>query len=297
MNASDTDDPPTVSDDAQRDELAALVREAFNVARKSGKQSWAQMTTAVLKNRLLQLTDSEFSESRYGAKSFVHLLRQLPDLLVIDSTRTPAIVTLKDQQATPPEPRGGASVDQHDSSAVRDWRTARVRDDLWRSVIDYRSGDVYVFDDASGQAVARTGEKSNLPALPTASPEDVKRWRQEFSEKTKEDHDVDLSFWAEGPGSSTGLPAEFRGPWNEFLKRRVIGRLKEWFAAKSIEEPTDLLAHDTPKRSSAPATGDVVRTQALRDALIEAIQTMDYDDLSRVMIPASYLARRSTPSS
>ena len=37
----------------------ALIRDAFDRARQAGKLEWHRMTTAVLKNRILQSTDGQ----------------------------------------------------------------------------------------------------------------------------------------------------------------------------------------------------------------------------------------------
>jgi len=42
------------------DEFRTLVRIAFGQAQQSGKPNWEEMTSAVLKNRLLNLTQGQF---------------------------------------------------------------------------------------------------------------------------------------------------------------------------------------------------------------------------------------------
>ena len=56
------------------DEFKELLEKAFVSARDSGKRGWNRMTIAVLKNRLLQLTNRTFTESTFGAKSLLELL-------------------------------------------------------------------------------------------------------------------------------------------------------------------------------------------------------------------------------
>jgi hypothetical protein len=61
-----------------------LTRQAFEQARLSGRQEWQMMTTAVLKNRMLQLTSREFTEAAYGANSVLDLVRLIPETVELE---------------------------------------------------------------------------------------------------------------------------------------------------------------------------------------------------------------------
>ncbi len=50
-------------------DVRALILAAFKQARAKGKPDWEVMTTAVLKNRILQLTGLSFNPNDYGAST------------------------------------------------------------------------------------------------------------------------------------------------------------------------------------------------------------------------------------
>lgn len=56
-----------------------LVRTAFAAAKAGGKDAWDTMTLAVLKNRLLSLTDGDFDEKEYGASTMTEFTRLLSE--------------------------------------------------------------------------------------------------------------------------------------------------------------------------------------------------------------------------
>ena len=87
------------------------------------------MTVAVLKNRLLDLTDRTFKESDYGSGTFWEFVKGNKDILILDETTTPPVAILK-----------GVSPDDHASAQ------SRIRPDLWRAVLDFSSGDMYFWD-------------------------------------------------------------------------------------------------------------------------------------------------------
>jgi hypothetical protein len=99
------------------------------------------MTTAVLKNRLLNLTRGQFSEGRYGSPSFIHLVRRISDLVTVISEQPPHYLRL----VTPASSHGGA-VSLSSASAIEvdaavaesgigddELAGMRVRDDLWHA--------------------------------------------------------------------------------------------------------------------------------------------------------------------
>ncbi len=74
-----------------------LIRAAFAKAQESGRPDWQRMTVAVLKNRILDLTEGTFRESDYdyGASTFQEFARNHGDILAFDDTRTPPVAILK----------------------------------------------------------------------------------------------------------------------------------------------------------------------------------------------------------
>ncbi|MGA5310455.1 hypothetical protein [Micromonospora taraxaci] len=287
------------------DEFRALVRAAFEQAANSGKPGWHEMTSAVLKNRLLNLTDRQFSEGRYGSPSFIHLVRRVPESLDVVDTDPPFRVRIKEPALRSSEPGSLAvslaepesHLEPQAAHGERNWRRTRVRDDLWRAIIDYDSGSVYVLDP---QGVARPREVTDpdLPELPTATPGDLASWRRDFVESASVAYGQEalkgVNAWAESSGRQTDLPRFLRGQWAEFLKKSVVRRLQNWYQERGEEVPADLLL-DAHTRNLPPAEAieDVVRTRQLRDLIIRAVQTMNFEELSSIPLPAVVLLRLS----
>src|ERR1022692_2934383 len=160
----------------QLDEFRALVRSAFEQAQQGGKQDWEEMTSAVLKNRLLNITKGQFSQARYGSPSFINLVRRVSDLLEIIDNSPPFHLRI----ISPDTVQAGEIISleagvQADSpgefaSLMKgDLRRRRIRDDLWHAIIDYSSGNAYVLDTNTGLARPKTVSDPSLPQLPTAS--------------------------------------------------------------------------------------------------------------------------------
>lgn len=287
-------------DDGGLDEFRALVRAAFEQARVRGKQDWNEMTTAVLKNRLLNLTRGQFSEDRYGSPAFIQLVRSIPDLVTVISEQPPHHLRL----VSPASPGDGspelspAAASEGDrpltAPGISDDELARlrVRNDLWHAIIDYSAGKPYVYD--LGRRVARpwTPDDIALPQFPTVLRDTVASWRRDFVESlepaTRSKFGDGLTIWAEGRGRQADLPGSLRGAWGDFLKRKVVQKLLEWFQSQGIQPPEDML---TPAESrtgpAAGAIGEVVETQRLRDAIIAAVRAMTHDELSQLALPSS----------
>jgi hypothetical protein len=273
----------------------ALVRSAFRAAKASGKRDWDVMTTAVLKNRLLQLTSGKFVESAYGEDHLLPLLRAIPDVVqLIEEPGRSWKVRLIDadgqsEEVSVEEARSGIpSIERSslsDSSSKR-----RVRPDLWRAVVDYASGRPYFWHEGKNRAY-QGEEFGAAPVLPTLTPEEAMEWRQGFvaAQEQKGVDSIDsLAGWAAGVGKTSDLPGKFRGLWNEYLKAAVVARLDRWFTEHSIEPPSDVLVDVKDVRPSREARS-VAAEQLLREALIRAIVGMDYESLLRVSVPASAL--------
>jgi len=79
---------------ARHTEGTDLILAAFAQARTSGREDWRQMTVAVLKNRILSLTNRTFDERRWGAASFREFVDQFDDVVSPDTSTRPPIVEL-----------------------------------------------------------------------------------------------------------------------------------------------------------------------------------------------------------
>jgi hypothetical protein len=301
---------PVARQGAALDEFRALVRAAFEQAMSSGKPDWEQMTSAVLKNRLLNLTDREFSQARYGSASFIQLVRRVPDLIEIIDDKPPFHLRLiqpmsvQSRQVIEPEavprPKGDSPLA---SLAEGNWQRARIREDLWRAILDYSSHRRYVLDPDTGLARPEGSDGHGLSEFPTVSAEDVAEWRHEFvdslPEPAGEPYEDELRTWLTSSGRLAELPKALRSGWAEFLKRKVGVRLLEWYAERGESPPSDFLVDsDTRALPPAEAIDEVVRTRQLRDLVIRAVRTMTYDELSDIRLPASIILRitRNKPS-
>jgi hypothetical protein len=303
--------PETGEQDEQLDEFRTLVRTAFEQALNSGKPDWEVMTSAVLKNRLLSLTKKEFSQERYGSPSFINLVRRIPDLLEIIDDQPPFRVKIKADITGPgvseilsEEPAGEIAIAEAtpERPPRTGWHRIRVRDDLWRSILDYSSGSTYILDDNAGIARPEEPTDSNLPKIPTVSREQLRSWRQEFvqslAEPIKTRFADELQVWISHGGHQTDLPRPVRNQWVEFLKIKVSGRLTDWFKSQDKTPPDDMLQvsriHDVLPNE---AIDEAVETRQLRDFITRAVRTMTREELAAIMLPASVLLRVSSERS
>ena len=254
--------------------LHELIREAFARAHASGKPN--EMTVAVLKNRLLDLTNHEFSESNYGYSSMADLARNLPDLLGLDETVRPARVKLRE-----------------DISTVHplDYSGLQVRNDLWNAILDYSRGEPYIWSgEAAVPASEVEGAAATGPILPTVTFEEESGWRTEFQQRTSATLSQDLrdliQDWIDKHQTPKILPRFLQGQWNIDLKSHVIQRLRMWFADQKIPEPPDLLIQFRKPLAKMPD-----RVAALRALVIRCVQNMTEEELSELRLPPQALLR------
>lgn len=258
-----------------------LVRKAFRMARKKGKD---RMIAAVLKNRMLLLSDGKFDETNYGFRSFREFVLSLNELLRFRGSEIEMIA---------PDPGGG----QADMSvgARRDLKGESVRPDLWRAVMDYGSGHTFVLDRATGRAV-HANPTDVSARLPTIARADLLEWRAEFAE-TNAGYDEGvyhdrLLLWKDDKSRAHDLPLQMRGMWNAELKWRVAERLKKWFAEQDLPLPSDLMERtQRPPSDTAAASAQGDATKALRDLVIECIAVMTHDELIQIALPSAVVLR------
>jgi hypothetical protein len=256
---------------------ARLIRSAFNLARESGSADWQTMTTAVLKNRLLDLTDREFKETDWEAKSFREFVALFSDVIEAVPGAHPSEVRLLGDLHLPP---GVASGKPLDLGARRN-----IRSDLWNAILDYSSGKKYWWD--GERAVSDAEDAVSLgKLLPTLDEEEFKTWRHEFVQEQsteKSEHASFLYGWLERTEPLAQLPASLRIPWVIELKRRVLTRLEEWFEQEGIPLPADVVTDNWPKKRTD--------TDVLRDRVLAAVSSMSREELESLMLPATVLLR------
>ncbi|NEA62577.1 hypothetical protein [Streptomyces sp. SID12488] len=239
------------------------------------------MTTAVLKNRLLDITNRAFKETDYGARDIAAFVKAYPDLLALDSSTIPPKVRLIDTSLTD---------SKNAPAAIR----GRIRPDLWRATMDYRSGNIYHWDGKQAIAVHPTAPStdSTLPEMPTISSEDMDQWRHNFQETLPEQILIDeqeseqVAIWAARGLATNNLPIRTRNIWNEYLNNRVVKLLAEWFRDNSLPVPEDLVQHRNPIRSNAP-----VGVAQLRELILRCVRNMTEEELKAISLPPSAVLR------
>lgn len=291
------------------DTFRSMVRAAFDQARQSGKQNWSQMTAAVLKNRLLSLGGGNFSEQEFGSQSFVQLVRRVPDLLEIVDSDPP--VRLRLTEGAPDTTRTVDASSQNLFAETTicpprvdlDWNRLRIRDDLWRAIIDYSGGDHYVFDPETRRARPRLTTDEDLATMSTVTEELMAQWRREFAESAASATEAELTErlreWVESSGRMKNLPTPLRPGWAKFLKKAVHERLTRWFEEHEIAAPNDLLTlPQTPiPREPETAASRAVETRQLRDLIIRTVRSMTHDELTKITLPAAAVLRISGKAS
>lgn len=241
------------------------------------------MTVAVLKNRLLAMTDKAFREQDWGVETIREFVELLAPAVQFDDGPRPALVTLDDSIRVDDLPKPTAG-----STARRAGRW-RVREDLWNAILDSEQQYLWIDERAVLSEVPETGHVA-APVLPTVSGETLSSWREAFVDarraSTDEDVQARLEHWASGAVSSAILPPRDRSAWFDDLKHRVRDRLETWFAANNIESPTDWLTTTTTRANPVSDDLELVRTLAIR-----TIQRMTPEELRALTLPAVAVAR------
>ena len=249
------------------DSRLELIRQAFEMARRSGKEDWARMTLPVLKNRLLTLTKGTLDHSAEG--SFKEYVRKVGPPVRIDDSVRPPVAILESSEPHAQLARSDAS--------------PQVRPDLWRALLDYSSGHTYVWDSKDG--IARLGSAMDGPVLPTVNKEEFSRWRNEFAERvaTGDAHvDEGLHRWRDLGLPTASLPAKLRPLWNAEVRKRVVNRAHEWFEEQHIAFPSELV-------QSAPNNTDEL--QRLRQFVVQCVAVMTLRELQALSLPAAAMLR------
>ena len=260
-----------------------LIAEAFEQARLSGKQDWNKMTTAVLKNRLLDLTGRAFDEAAYGATSFMDFVLRNKETLAVDRSTVPPLVEL----------RNAASSRQPSDEAVDVKAPHRIRPDLWKAAIDYSSGRRYVWDIAGRRAVPSTGRHGEL--IISTVTEDLQRsWRQQFIADVKatlsEEETDQIDRWLQQHLGVSHLPVRLMSKWTSSFRDRVREHLLQWFVESNLQPPEDQISTEGGPSSSS------TETDALRDLVLAVVRKMTRDELSRLTLPPGAVLRATQSS-
>jgi len=243
---------------------ARLIQSAFEQARQSGKPDWHRMTIAVLKNRLLTLTDGQFRETAFGAHTMRHFVKLAGNIVRLDDAGNLPVVVLAKEELTDMLPEVPPRL--------------QIRSDLWRAIVDYSHGWTFVWD---GTRARRKLVTDDLPVLPTITDNDLREWRGAFIERNSQDSDARtlelLRAWQEQTQSSKVLPRQLSVIWLTELRDKVLQRLRSWFAENNIEEPPDLIQEVVIPGPEAKGGSDV---KVLRRLAIECVRVMNEQELA-----------------
>ena len=274
-----TDDSPKTSDSGQQAIVAA-----FEVARDRGRPDWYEMSIAVLKNRILDVTNRQFRESEYGVETFGEFLALYPEIVEVDGSRRPPRARLSGVNVSD-------LAEQHETLAARGGHWT-IRPDLWRAVVDYASGTRYEWID--GRAVPVEGEAAverSDRSLPTIRPEEVQRWREQYVQllpsPVRDAFESQLVRWRDVTHATGGLPMQLRGRWTSYFKVQVLARLEEWFRDANTNAPDDLV----DRTSARPQPRSTSSVDELRRLVSRYVDEMTEDELVGLHIPLSVLSR------
>ncbi len=267
------------------EDATLLIQQAFERARISGKPDWPRMTTAVLKNRLLDLTGNTFNETEYGADTFTGFIFGYSDIVDIDKSKSPPIVALRHPELDSLAPGYVSS-------------RPRVRSDLWQAVLDYSSGREYVWDKLEKRArPSQDGDDGSTVAISGVTQAAHQQWREEFADTTRtsltSEQKSRLDIWIQAQLPTSHLPHHLIPQWNGFLRDKAYQHLKNWFDESGLEPPSDLITHPTERPTSrAPDT------EALRQLVLRVVGEMTEYELAQLSLPSKAVLRatRSRPS-
>lgn len=264
------------------EECRAMISQAFEASRAAGKPDWEEMSLAVLKNRLLDLTERGFRESEYGAPNMAYLAFLTQDLLEAKISESGVqSVHFKGHTTSPGErPEPEALSAGH----------SRLRRDLWVAFVDYRVAS-YVWDVVAGKAIAGEAGPGRLQ-IPSLTPQIEAGLRGSFRESVApelevlEEHAVDE--WVNKRLGTPGLPPSLRGRWNGFFRDSVVQRIVEFFKEVGIAPPSDMLSDNKDHHGDSSPS-------ALRAFVMRCIDIMTEEELASLPLGAAISLRAQRP--
>jgi hypothetical protein len=265
-----------------------LIRRAFDIARLSGKPNWQEMSSAVLKNRILDLTSRHFDESAWGVSSFQEWLDLFDDIVAVDRTRKPSWVQLRDPEQTDTSHEVLSKESPTDATAdlPKRWR---IRPDFWQALVDTgRAGDWYWDGEHVELRPTPPNEGVGHVPLPTFTIEECKNLRQSYAEQLAlpEEEKHLVSRWTDELLPDTVLPKALRRRWTLMLKQAVLDRLQSWFISVGDTPPPDLVYEPDPTRPREESP-----PEDLRSIIVRCVQIMTRTELEEVRLPPAVLLR------
>ena len=263
-------------------ESQQLIVRAYEVARRAGKTDWTRMTTAVLKNRLLDLTDRSFDERSYGASSFLDFLSSHEDLVRVDRSVFPPIVELEKPETL--------AVSKDDTTKLR----YRIRRDLWQAAIDHLSGTRYVWDVITNTAIP-SDDPNDTRIIHTITADRQRKLKNEFRSIVSTRDELDeieskqLQCWIDEDLGVARIPARLRSEWIVFFRDKVRDHLLNWFQDSELQPPQDMISQ-VEGRSKTDSPG----VEELRKLVLSVVREMTQSELSTLCLPAQAVLRVAT---
>lgn len=261
-------------------ELRGQIHAAFEAARES-REAWQSMPLPVLKNRLLALTNGTFHEWDFGWPNLRFIPQAYPDLLDLDlSTPHGSAVYIGAPPDEPVEVIEPTPMAKSASNAVG----RRIRQDLWNAIVDYKSGQTYIWDPAIGSAVvAEEAPGAGLLVFPTIDADIVRSWRSDCANRwTQLNGDGDagaVEAWVDNPRKQ--VSQRFVESWRSEQKDRVASLIEGFFRKVGLELPSD--AFPSSRKTHTELTG--------RDLMKLAAEVMTDAEVAAIQLPVSVVMR------
>jgi len=234
------------------------------------------MTSAVLKNRLLQISGGSFREAEWGYKSFADLLANadLSAVAEIDRTTSPTTIRLlSDQvgQVGEPDALGPNQV---------------IRRDIWSAIFDQEAETTWYWD-RRNQRPTTSAEDESAPRLPRVDAVMLRTWRAQFVQTLPQAAAESLTIlsWMDDGKVGDNFPISVRHAWFAFLKKVVLDLLKSWLADNDLSSETPLIE---PRKG-----GRLDGHSDLRRFILSVVEHMTESELVDLKIPPLAAMRAS----
>ena len=255
--------------------VSELIFEAFDSARRKGNRPlWWRMNAGELKGRILRLTDSEFTESDYGAKSFSEFLTLFPQVVLVDTFAVPPVAELV---------------------------PLTLRRDFQLALDGLKKGVAFRYDHETGTAREPSPTNKSLRNLPGIDDSEILDLKLAlfdlFSQHINADERKLIQSWCDRADFSRPDIVAVSEGWEVALVWHYWGKLQDWFETNfttsswvsvwehdPLEEPpvsTDLFGHttiwDTDDVIECRLNGDNLGIGELLVASISQSRAEDYE--------------------
>lgn len=264
----------------RRDPVSLRAHVVQIVSERQGRGEHS-VSLPVLKNQLLNLAGSSFDEADFGWPNLRFLPASYPDLLRLDSSSPHGHAKF----LAPAQPTAPVS-DAEEPPTKRH----HIRRDLWDAVIDYRSGETYVWDAHTGKAATTSeADEDARPRFPTVSAEEVHEWRRECADGWLrvfgDDNRSRVERWVDVPRER--VPHTLIRRWQAEQRGKVVGIVRDFFAQEGLPLPDDAF----PSELTTQAEPAQLRSLTQREILKASVSVMTDSELSDVQLPLGVLYR------